>query len=69
MATKKPMKDSVADEKGEAKGLKSGKLSVGGYMAKEKKEGHKPTLKTAFALKSGKLSPAAYAKRETSGSK
>jgi hypothetical protein len=64
MATKMAPKQSVAHEKAEAKGLKSGKLSVGGYMAKEKKEGEKPSMKAAMAMKSGKMSPMSYAKME-----
>ena len=61
---KMPSKMSVAHEKAEAKGLKSGKLSVPGYMAKEKKEGKKPSLETAKALKSGKMSAMAYATKK-----
>ena len=57
-------KMSAKHEKSEAKGLKSGKMSIPSYLKAEKKEGEKPSLPTAKALKSGKMSPAAYAKKE-----
>jgi hypothetical protein len=56
--------ESKKEEMGEAKALKSGKISVGQYMKGEKSEGEKPSKKTAMAIKSGKMSPAAYAKKE-----
>lgn len=56
-------KDSVKEEKAEAKALKSGKISKAQYVAGEKSEGHgKGAAKKADAIKSGKLTPAAYAK-------
>ena len=71
MATKQPaMKkifkgtESKKEEMGEAKALKSGKISVGQYMKGEKSEGEKPSKKTAMAIKTGKMSPAAYAKQD-----
>jgi len=69
MATKMAPPKSAAHEKAEAVGLKSGKLSIGGYMKAEKKEGEKASLKTAVALKTGKMSPATYAKQEAKGKK
>lgn len=57
-------KETTKEEKGEAKALKSGKISVGQYMKGEKSEGEKPSKKTAMAIKSGKMSPAAYAKQD-----
>ena len=57
-------KETTKEEKGEAKALKSGKISVGQYMKGEKSEGEKPSKKTAMAIKSGKMSPAAYAKAD-----
>lgn len=71
MATKMPAslmakfkgKETTKEEKGEAKALKSGKMTVGQYMKGEKSEGDKnPSKKTAMAIKSGKMSPDAYAK-------
>jgi len=68
MATKKPDflfkgKETKKEEMGEAKALKSGKISVGQYMKSEKAEGDKPSKKTAMAIKSGKMSPTTYAKK------
>ena len=57
-------KESTKEEKGEAKALKSGKISVGQYLKGEKSEGEKGSKKTAMAIKSGKMSPAAYAKQD-----
>ena len=57
-------KETAKEEKGEAKALKSGKISVKQYMKGEKSEGEKPSKKTAEAIKSGKMSPAAYAKQD-----
>ena len=56
-------KDTPKEERGEARALKSGKLSVKGYLAGEKSEGHKGSAATAKAIKSGKMSPSAYAKK------
>lgn len=59
-------KETAAEEKKEAKALKSGKISKAQYVAGEKSEGHgKGAAKTASAIKSGKISPAQYAKAET----
>ena len=56
-------KETPAEEKKEAKALKSGKISPKQYVAGEKSEGHGAgAAKKAAAIKSGKLSPAAYAK-------
>ena len=56
-------KETPAEEKKEAKALKSGKISKAQYVAGEKSEGHGAgAAKKAAAIKSGKLSPAAYAK-------
>ena len=56
-------KETPAEEKKEAKALKSGAISKKQYVAGEKSEGHaKGAAKKATAIKSGKLSPAAYAK-------
>ena len=58
-------KETPAEEKKEAKALKSGKISPKQYVAGEKKEGHGAgAAKKASAIKSGKLSPEAYAKGE-----
>jgi hypothetical protein len=66
MATSKLFKgkETTKEEKGEAKALKSGKISVAQYMKGEKSEGEKPSKKTAMAIKSGKMSPAQYAKQD-----
>lgn len=66
-------KDTAAEEKREARAVKSGKVSPAQYAraekAEEKKEGEKPMAKAALMkrakdMKSGKLTPAAYAKKE-----
>ena len=55
--------ETPAEEKKEAKALKSGAISKKQYVAGEKAEGHGAgAAKKATAIKSGKLSPAAYAK-------
>jgi hypothetical protein len=55
-------KETPAEEKKEAKALKSGKISKAQYVAGEKSEGHgKGAAKKASAIKTGKLSPAKYA--------
>jgi len=55
--------ETPAEEKKEAKALKSGKITPKQYVAGEKAEGHGAgAVKKATAIKSGKLSPAAYAK-------
>ena len=66
MATSKLFKgkETKKEEMGEAKALKSGKISVGQYLKGEKSEGEKGSKKTAMAIKSGKMSPAAYAKQD-----
>lgn len=74
MATKPALKslfkgkDTPAEEKREARAVKSGKLSPEAYARGEKAEGKaekKSTLvKRGQDMKSGKLSPAAYAKKE-----
>lgn len=59
-------KESPAEEKAEARALKSGKISPKQYVAGEKKEGHgSGAAAKAKAIKSGKLSPAAYARGES----
>ena len=56
-------KDTKAEERAEAREVKSGKVSPAKYAALEKKEGEKGNLKArGEKLKSGKLSVAAYAK-------
>ena len=55
--------ETPAEEKKEAKALKSGKITPKRYVAGEKAEGHGAgAAKKAAAIKSGKVSPAAYAK-------
>lgn len=63
-------KDSKAEERKEAKAVRSGKVSPAQYAAKEKAEGgkHAGTSKAAFLargkqLASGKMSAGAYAKK------
>ena len=54
--------ETPAEEKKEAKALKSGKITPKQYVAGEKAEGHGAgAAKKAAAIKSGKLSPAKYA--------
>lgn len=54
--------ETPAEEKKEAKALKSGKITPKQYTAGEKAEGHGAgAAKKAAAIKSGKLSPAKYA--------
>ena len=54
--------ETPAEEKKEAKALKSGKITPKQYVAGEKSEGHGAgAAKKAAAIKSGKLSPAKYA--------
>lgn len=56
-------KETPAEERKEAKALKSGKISKAQYVAGEKKEGHGAgAAKKATALKSGKMSADKYAK-------
>ena len=56
-------KETPAEEKKEAKALKSGAISKKQYVAGEKSEGHGAgAAKKASAIKTGKLTPAAYAK-------
>ena len=56
-------KETPAEEKKEAKALKSGAISKKQYVAGEKSEGHGAgAAKKAAAIKTGKLTPAAYAK-------
>lgn len=63
-------KESPAEEKAEARALKSGKISPKQYVAGEKREGHSNgSAAKAKAIKSGKLSPAAYARGESKGRK
>ena len=55
--------ETPAEEKKEAKALKSGKITPKQYVAGEKSEGHGAgAAKKATAIKSGKMTPAAYAK-------
>jgi len=55
--------ETPAEEKKEAKALKSGKITPKQYVAGEKSEGHGAgAAKKAAAIKSGKMTPAAYAK-------
>lgn len=73
MATKPAMKslfkgkDTLAEEKKEAKAVRAGKISPNAYVAGEKSEGKaekKSTLvKRGQDMKSGKLTPSAYAKK------
>lgn len=58
--------DTPAEEKAEARAVRSGKISPKQYVAGEKSEGEKEPgmMARAKALKSGKMSPAAYAKHE-----
>ena len=58
--------ESAAEEKAEARAVRSGKISPKQYVAGEKSEGEKEPgmMARAKALKSGKMSPAAYAKHE-----
>lgn len=79
MATKPALKslfkgkDTPAEEKKEAKAVRSGKVSPAMYAKGEKMEGEKDKkstmVKRAQAMKSGKMSPAAYAKMERKGYK
>ena len=58
-------KESPAEEKAEARALKSGKISPKQYVAGEKREGHSAgAAAKAKAIKSGALSPSAYAAGE-----
>lgn len=64
-------KDTAAEEKNEARAVRSGKVSPAQYARAEKAEGT-PGSKAALvakgkAMKSGKLSPAQYAKQEAKG--
>ena len=75
MATKPALKslfkgkDTPAEEKKEARAVKSGKVSPAQYARGEKSEGEKDKkstlVKRAESMKSGKLSPAKYAKMES----
>lgn len=58
--------DTPAEEKAEARAVRSGKISPKQYVAGEKSEGETEPgmMARAKALKSGKMSPAAYAKHE-----
>ena len=58
--------DTPAEEKAEARALRSGKITPKQYVAGEKSEGETEPgmMARAKALKSGKMSPAAYAKHE-----
>lgn len=58
--------DTPAEEKAEARAVRSGKITPKQYVAGEKSEGEKEPgmMARAKALKSGKMSPAAYAKQE-----
>lgn len=58
--------DTPAEEKAEARAVRSGKISPKQYVAGEKAEGEKEPgmMARAKALKSGKMSPEAYAKHE-----
>ena len=58
--------DTPAEEKAEAKAVRSGKITPKQYVAGEKSEGETEPgmMARAKALKSGKMSPAAYAKHE-----
>lgn len=58
--------DTPAEEKAEARAVRSGKITPKQYVAGEKSEGEKEPgmMARAKALKSGKMSPAAYAKHE-----
>ena len=60
--------ESAAEEKAEARAVRSGKITPKQYVAGEKSEGEKEPgmMARAKALKSGKMSPAAYAKHEKS---
>jgi len=59
-------KETPAEEKKEAKALKSGRISPKQYAAGEKSEGHGAgAAKKAAAIKSGRLSPKAYAAEHT----
>ena len=54
--------ETPAEEKKEAKALKSGKITPKQYVAGEKSEGHGAgAAKKAAAIKSGKMTPAKYA--------
>ena len=58
--------DTPAEEKAEARAVRSGKITPKQYVAGEKSEGEKEPgmMARAKALKSGKMSPEAYAKHE-----
>lgn len=58
--------DTPAEEKAEARAVRSGKITPKQYVAGEKSEGETEPgmMARAKALKSGKMSPAAYAKHE-----
>ena len=60
--------DTPAEEKAEARAVRSGKISPKQYVAGEKAEGEKEPgmMARAKALKSGKMSPEAYAAHEKS---
>lgn len=70
MATKPSLKsmfkgkETPAEEKKEARAVRSGKITPAQYMKGERMEGEKPSKKTAMALKTGKMSPAKYAAKE-----
>jgi hypothetical protein len=61
-------KETPAEEKKEARAVKSGKISPAMYAKGEKSEGERDSkgalMAKAKAMKSGKLTPAAYAKGE-----
>lgn len=58
--------ESAAEEKAEARAVRSGKITPKQYVAGEKSEGETEPgmMARAKALKSGKMSPAAYAAHE-----
>lgn len=66
-------KDTPAEEKREARAVKSGKISAAQYAKGEKMEGEKDSASAlkarAAKMKAGKLTPAAYAKMEGKGKK
>lgn len=66
-------KETPAEEKKEAKAVKSGKVSPAAYAKGEKSEGEKDKMSTlkkkGEAIKSGKLPVAKYAKMEGKGKK
>ena len=64
-------KETYSEELGEAKALKSGKITPKGFTKGETSEGHKEenSMGIAKKIKSGKMSPSGYASMEAKETK